>query len=98
MRGGVVAVKSRRSGSAAAELEHLALVLDVLRGAEDALAELAVRLAIDLHRMLVLDDVARGRIDLDRAARTARLPTLHRIHHLGAVAEVAVELLHGVED
>src|SRR5262249_58219376 len=89
---------SVRGLAAAAELELLALVLDLRDDAEDLDAELAVGLADDLLGALVLDDVAGLRVDHDVAARAIVLPALHRVDHLLAVAEIAIERLHGVED
>src|SRR6185437_7685842 len=100
MRGGADCRQApiRRSGPATADLEDLALVLHRLDRAQHLLAELAVRLAIDFHRVLVLHDVARGRIDHDVTAWTVRRPTLERIDHLGAIVDLAVELFDRVED
>src|SRR6202035_1744694 len=59
---------------AAADLLLLALVLHLGDRAEHLEAELAVRLAVDLHGALVLDDVAGGGIDHDMAARAVGRP------------------------
>src|SRR6516225_2648372 len=54
---------------AAADLLFLALVLHLGDRAQHFEAELAVGLLVDLHGALVLDDVARARIDHHCAAR-----------------------------
>ena len=64
-------------------------------GAKNLGAELAVRFADHLHGVLVIDDVARRRIDV--AARAVARPILDLVDELVAV-ELAVELLDGVKD
>src|SRR5690349_13273352 len=70
---------------AAADFELLALVLHLRDGAEHLEAELAVRLAVDLHGALVLHHVAGRRIDRDMATRPVGRPALERRHDLLAV-------------
>src|SRR6185437_4129544 len=74
----------RRSGTATSELENLALVLHSLGGAENTLAQLSVRLAVDFHGMLVLHNVAGRGIDHHVPARTVRRPTLQSVYHFHA--------------
>src|SRR5579883_3610137 len=83
---------------AAADLELLALVAHLRDRAEHLQTEVAVGLAIDLHGALVLDHIARRRIDRDMSARPVGRPAYESRDHLGAVAEIAVHLLDGVED
>src|SRR3569623_201304 len=98
MRGGVDGVKPPASGPAAADLEHLALVVHGLGGVQHLHAELAVRLADDFHGVFVLHDVAGVSIDADRTARPGRRPPLHRVDALGAVGRLTIDLLDCVEE
>src|SRR5215510_6784022 len=99
MRGGAAKCQSAvPSGAAAADLELLTLVLHGLACAKDPFAELAVRLAVDLHGMFVLHNVAGGGIDHYLPTWAISRPAFHRIDHLGAVRQTAVELFDGVED
>src|SRR5215831_12846817 len=81
---------------AASDFQFLTLVLDGADGAENLGAELAVRFADDLHRVLVVDDIACLRIDRDLAAWPACRPVLDLVHE-GIGVEFAVEFLDSVE-
>src|SRR6185437_11641624 len=100
MLGGVIGDASRRYNArncrlrrpATADLELLARIPDRTNGAKNLGAELAVRLADDLHRMLVVNDVTCRRIDADVAARTVARIGFDLVDERIAV-ELAVELL-----
>src|SRR6201995_318114 len=74
----------------------LAGVLHVREGLELDIVELAV-LLLDLADVDVLDDVARLRVDRDRAARALPLHALHGLDQLVAVG-VAARLLERLVD
>src|SRR3974390_2653819 len=86
--------------AASSDLELLARILHLFDAAENLGTELAVRLPDHLHRVFVVDNVPRGRIDAHLAARTGCRIGLDRVDE-GLGIELAVELLdrleHGVD-
>src|SRR5579872_447311 len=83
---------------ATSHFEDFALVLHLREGLQDFHAELAVRFLDDFFGVLVLDDVARLRVDLDRPPHPLVLPAFQRIDHLGAVVEIAVQRVDDVKN
>src|SRR5665213_2971980 len=81
---------------AAAHFELLALVFDRPDGAENLGAEFAVRFADDFHRVFIVDDVTRRRIDAYVTARAVARIGLDLVDESVAV-ELAIEPLDGLE-
>src|SRR5579863_1134897 len=85
----------RRAGT---DRQHLTLVFHVPHRHQNLLVKLAVRPLHDLVQILVHDDVASLRIDLDRALRAVELPAFQRLHGRSAIVDLTFGGMNGVID